>query len=327
MLKMVDFSIPVFYSPHMQKQTQSFSPSASKPAAVVADWQKQFGPTIEIIDFNPLTTSQLKIAHAPTYIEGLFNGTVKNGFGHKDAQFSTTFLYTCASLLEASKKALLSGIAVSPTSGFHHAHYDFAQGFCTVNGLIVTTELLKRDGLIKKVGILDFDMHYGNGTQNIIDKLGLSNYIVHYTAGRKYDLYFPSLEFLKPLIKRVYNKLFTPKQGQSTPKPKLRQKLLARKGEKFLNEIPTILESMKDCDLIIYQAGADQHIDDPYGGLLTSEQMKKRDFLVFEYAKSKGIPLVWNLAGGYQRDSSGSIEPVLTCHRNTASAMLKVYAN
>ena len=49
---------------------------------------------------------------------------------------------------------------------------------------------------------------------------------------------------------------------------------------------------------MIYQAGADPHIDDPLGGILTTKQMSWRDRQVFEQLGHK--PLVWNLAGGYQ---------------------------
>lgn len=252
---MAPSTIEVFYSSHMQKAAKSFSPSTTKPAAVIEDWIQNYAQYLSVKDFAPLSQSQLHLAHSPAYIEGLFNGKIKNGFGHRDADFSNTFLYTCGSLLEASKSALKRGIAVSPTSGFHHAHYSFAQGFCTVNGLIVTARTLKEEGLVKKVGILDFDMHYGNGTQDIINKLELSEFIVHYSAGKKYDLYYPWFEFLKPAVKLIYNKLFTPKQGKNTPVPKLRQKLLSKKSEKFLNEIPQVLSRMRDCDLIIYQAG------------------------------------------------------------------------
>jgi hypothetical protein len=38
-------------------------------------------------------------------------------------------------------------------------------------------------------------------------------------------------------------------------------------------------------------------------------------------------PLVWNLAGGYQRDESGSIEPVLKLHRMTVIAWMCACAN
>ena len=55
--------------------------------------------------------------------------------------------------------------------------------------------------------------------------------------------------------------------------------------------------------------------EDPLGGCLSTEQMRQRDRQVFE--SFKGKPLVWNLAGGYQKDASGGIEPVLALHRNT----------
>lgn len=73
----------------------------------------------------------------------------------------------------------------------------------------------------------------------------------------------------------------------------------------------------KEYNLVLYQAGADIHIDDPLGGLLTTEQMIFRDELVFRGCARFGIPIVWNLAGGYQRDADGGISQVLALHRNT----------
>ena len=66
--------------------------------------------------------------------------------------------------------------------------------------------------------------------------------------------------------------------------------------------------------MILYQAGADPHVDDPLGGMLTSSQMYERDKLVFETARERGVPVVWNLAGGYQTP----IEKVLELHLTTA---------
>ena len=48
---------------------------------------------------------------------------------------------------------------------------------------------------------------------------------------------------------------------------------------------------------------------------MSTEQMRQRERQVFESFKVK--PWVWNLAGGYQKDASGGIEPVLALHRNT----------
>jgi len=71
---------------------------------------------------------------------------------------------------------------------------------------------------------------------------------------------------------------------------------------------------------VLYQAGADPHIDDPLGGILSSEQMSWRDRQVFE--KLGHLSLVWNLAGGYQvvpgDTEAQKREPILALHRETA---------
>lgn len=316
--------IDVYYNSSMAKENGGFSPSSSKPAQVVLDWKLTFHNDIEIHDISPLLKENFYKVHSREYVDGIFNGSIENGYGLKSKDFAEVFCLTAGSLYTASKNALKSGISVSPTSGFHHARYSKAEGFCTFNALVLTSVLLQEKGFAKKVGIIDFDMHYGNGTDEIIKKLNLNN-IVHYTAGKKYDLHYPVLNFLKPLVKKFYNKQFAKSNKENTPKPVLRQKILAKKGQKFIDEIDSILEKFKDCDLIIYQAGADQHIDDPYGGLLTYEQMVTRDSKVFNFAKNNNIPIVWNLAGGYQKDMYGTIEPVLKCHRNTMKVCIEIF--
>lgn len=59
---------------------------------------------------------------------------------------------------------------------------------------------------------------------------------------------------------------------------------------------------------------------------MTTDQLARRDRIVFEAAKQAGLPLAWNLAGGYQRDDAGTIAPVLDVHRNTMRACEAVYA-
>lgn len=72
---------------------------------------------------------------------------------------------------------------------------------------------------------------------------------------------------------------------------------------------------------MFYQAGADPHIDDPLGGELTTEQMRQRDRIVFEYAKEEKKPIVWNLAVGYQIP----IDKVIELHLNTVEECIKTY--
>jgi acetoin utilization deacetylase AcuC-like enzyme len=68
---------------------------------------------------------------------------------------------------------------------------------------------------------------------------------------------------------------------------------------------------------VLFNAGADPHINDPLGGALTTDEMRSRDFIFFLPMKEFGIPVVTSLAGGYQRDKSAGIRPVLELHDNT----------
>ena len=92
-------------------------------------------------------------------------------------------------------------------------------------------------------------------------------------------------------------------------------------AEGFLKRIPELVSRFADCDLILYQPGADPHISDPLGGWLTTAQLAERDRLVFENAKSWGIPVAWNLASGYQEN----FRAVLDIHDNTLKACANVY--
>lgn len=78
--------------------------------------------------------------------------------------------------------------------------------------------------------------------------------------------------------------------------------------------------------MLIYQAGADAHIDDPLGGWMTTAQLKRRDEIVFETAARIGLPVAWDLAGGYQKDATGGIPAVLEIHRNTMRLCTQVHS-
>jgi acetoin utilization deacetylase AcuC-like enzyme len=52
--------------------------------------------------------------------------------------------------------------------------------------------------------------------------------------------------------------------------------------------------------LVLYQAGADAWINDPYGcGYLSFDELRFRDSGIFSACRIRGIPTAWNLAGGY----------------------------
>ena len=279
--------IPVYYTPKMVANFSSFSPSAGKPEQVIAAWQ-QLDFTIQIIEPVAVSVEQLKAVHRPYYVDQVLAGQVKNGFGNALPEVAESLRYTSGAMLAAAREAIRNRkIAVAPCSGFHHAGYTSAFGYCTFNGLMVAALVLHAEGVVARVGILDFDMHYGDGTVALIKHHQADSWIEHYTAGRDYESAFQANDFLARIPERVAD--------------------------------------MSDCDVILYQAGADPHIHDPLGGFLTTAQLGERDRLVFETAHSLGIPVAWNLAGGYQVDSDGGIQAVLDIHNNTMLECVAVY--
>ena len=275
----MDF-IDVYYSPRQVSCPESTSPSPRKPALVVADWIGQ-GLPIRIVEPLPASREQIALAHAPAYVDGILNCELMNGFRGRQQEVADSLPWTCGSLLWAARGALSNGlVACSPTSGFHHAGYESAYGYCTFNGLMVAALALKAEGKVQRVGILDCDQHYGDGTAEIMASLNVD------------------------WIQHVSQEHWNPDEAGP-----------------FMAGLPEVVRSFAGCDLLIYQAGADPHINDPLGGFLSTKELVERDRIVFSLAKTIGVPVVWNLAGGYQEPLSR----VLDIHRNTLFACAAEY--
>ena len=275
--------LKVFYNINQTaKVNESFSPSAIKPAEVLKSWLAQ-GLPIEVVDFTPATIEDFCLAHDREYVEGVMELTRSNGFSNTLPEVRDSLPYTTGSFVAAALHAASTGEnAASLTSGFHHATHGNGGGFCTFNGLMVAAVKLHEAGY-KRIGILDLDAHYGNGTDNIIEKLGI-DYIEHYTFGSHH---------------------ITPKNS-----------------DEWVESLEKILCNFAECDVILFQAGADPHINDPLGGSLTSGQMRSRDSIVFNTFKKMNIPVAWNLAGGYQEP----LRKVLDIHDATAQECIKTFA-
>lgn len=272
----------VIYSDAVVADAQSFSPSARKPREVVNSWLRRF-PVIEIVGPEAVSVEQICLAHAPHYVRGIFSFKRANGFGNHLPEVAASLPWTSGAMLKAARVALIEGCAVAPVAGFHHACHEQGGGYCTFNGLMITSLVLHGEGAVRRVGILDFDQHYGNGTSDIIRELGL-DWVEHYSSGAWWD-----------------------REDQA---------------ESFLEKIPDIMRRFAGCDLLLYQAGADPHVNDPLGGWLTTEQLRERDRRVFTTCRDMRLPIAWNLAGGYQTN----LRKVLDIHDNTMLECLAVFA-
>lgn len=289
-------TLPVFYRPEqaIPSTVRLPSPSAAKPQYVVESWQRLRIP-LELRSFAPLTVGQLARAHDRRYVERVLSLREPNGFGTRDPEVAAALPFTNGSFVAAALHAFeTGGVAISPVSGFHHACFGDGGAYCTFNGLAIAAAMLVDAGA-EKVGILDCDAHYGNGTVDILARLPtLGAKVLHYTRGSGHYTH-----------------------GSS--------------AKAFLDELPALLARWKadGCEVLLYQAGADPHVEDPLGGYYTTAQLLERDRRVFTACRELGLPVAWDLAGGYQERPGQPwperIRPVLDLHDNTLRACAEVY--
>jgi acetoin utilization deacetylase AcuC-like enzyme len=277
-------SIAVFYSDEAVADADSFSPSAAKPRAVVNAWRAARLP-IDVRPILPVTLEELSAAHDAAFVQGVLKGRIDNGFQNRQPDVARSLSFTSGAMLCAARHALVQGIACAPVSGFHHASYASAGGYCTFNGLMVAAIRLLAEGAVRRVMVLDCDMHYGNGTDDIIERLAMAAQVDNVTFGRWFT---------------------TPAQATA-----------------YLERLEREVARIREFDLVLCQAGADVHVDDPLGGVLTTEQMRIRDEIVFRAARTAGVPLAWNLAGGYQQPLS----IVVDLHTQTMRACVKAFVS
>jgi acetoin utilization deacetylase AcuC-like enzyme len=274
-------STPIFYNPKQCYDFGSYSKSPMKPSMLHTRMLNYPGTYIKE-DFEPATSHQLSQIHDPRHVVGVLHAQIRNGFNtFCNRKGAEAILMTNGNILAAAQYAVahpeLPG-AISLTSGFHHAGWNYSSGFCTFNGLVLAAHLTPGRKLI-----LDFDMHYGDGVVScLMENPELKSTVTYHHAIRQ-----DGDVWLKGLA----------------------------------NKLRALIHSNETPSLIIYQAGADPWEFDPLGGWLTKEQMFLRDRIVFEVAKEFGIPVVWNLAGGYARD----YEDTLEIHMNTLAAWSEVH--
>jgi acetoin utilization deacetylase AcuC-like enzyme len=242
--------------------------------------------TLDLIEEPILTETveQLKTIHDPEYVSGVWGCSESNGYGAVgDLAFDSNVhsVHSCAIMKEATRLAVENPLApvFAPVSGFHHAGWNYGGGYCTFNGLILAATTVQLKNPKAKILIVDGDGHFGDGTQDIIDHCDLP--LIYHCSLSKYSVGGDSLMANRVLLSSLRDKAW---------------------------------------DLIIYQAGADSHRDDPYGsGYLTDAEWRLRDELVFTHCCCNEVPLVFDLAGGYNGPKT------ILLHSDTVTTARKIY--
>ena len=166
----------------------------------------------------------------------------------------------------------------------HHAEKEKAMGFCIYNNVAVGANYLIEKYKYKKIAIIDFDVHHGNGTQDIF----YDNEKVLYVSTHQYP-YYPGSGSNKENGK-FNNVLNIPLEAGTT-------------SEVYLNAYENVLNKIKQFkpEFLLFSAGFDAHIDDPLAQMrLSTEDFYKITKRTLEYSKSFcNGRVVSILEGGY----------------------------
>jgi acetoin utilization deacetylase AcuC-like enzyme len=207
-------------------------------------------------------------------------------------QMVDAFWLAAGGTILTARLALQYGVGFNVGGGFHHAFPGHGEGFCAINDIAIGVRRLQRDGRIRRVMVVDCDVHHGNGTAAIF-----ANDPSVFTLSIHQFNNYPSE---KPLSSLDINLADGVEDAE----------YLHRLGNGYRAAL-----AMFRPELLIYAAGADPYREDQLGGLmLTFDGLRERDRLVIWTALTHQIPVAIVLAGGYAQ----SVEDTITIHANTA---------
>ncbi len=254
------------------------------------------GVGFEFVEPHAATDDELLRVHDRAYVGRVLAGTLspaevrRIGFPWSAALVERSLRSTGAAV-DAAAAAMEDGIAASLAGGTHHAGPDWGEGFCVFNDTAVAARELQARGLVRRVAILDCDVHQGNGTAAIF-------------AGDE-SVFTMSIHGEKnfPLRKHASSRDVPLDDGTGD------EAYLAALG-------PAVAESFDRGrpDIVLYIAGADPYEGDRLGRLAVTKQgLLARDRLVLEAARRAGVPVAIVCGGGY----CAEIESIVDIHAAT----------
>ena len=232
---------------------------------------------------EPVLPADLAITQDSGYIAAIADGTLDReslrvlGLSWSRVLANRSFLAVNGTLL-AARKALEFGLACHAAGGTHHAHFGHGAGFCVFNDLAYTAVRLRREGAVRRVLILDCDVHQGDGTARILQTYDdIFTCSVH--CGKKY-----------PARKAVSDLDVEIERGSG--------------DDSYLAILSDTLDQLAglcpEPDLVLYDAGVDVHRDDRLGLLnISYDGIRARDAMVLRHFRGRDVPVATVIGGGY----------------------------
>ncbi len=245
----------------------------------------------DFVEPPPATDDDAHLVHTRMYIDKLREGTLSMmeiarlelPYSHElvDASF-----LGAGGTIAAVRSSKERGVGVNVAGGFHHSFSDHGEGFCVLNDVAMGVARALNDGLAERVGVIDCDVHQGNGTASIFaNEHRVFTFSIHQ-------------EFNYPFVK--------PPSDLDIGLPD------GAVGASYLPRLEHGIEKVLDgfgAEMVLYVAGADSYEGDVLGGLsLSVEDLAERDRMVMEGCASRGVPFAVTLAGGYAEHTDDTIE-------------------
>ena len=242
---------------------------------------------------NKFENSFLIKTHTSNYIDQVDKSFPKKGYnfldgdtvvspGSKDA--SKDAVGSIITAIDGVQKNEFKNAFCAVRPPGHHAEKEKAMGFCIYNNVAVGANYLIEKYKYNKIAIIDFDVHHGNGTQNIF----YDNEKVLFISTHQYP-YYPGSGSEKE--KGDFNNVLNIPLEAGTS------------AEKYLNAYENVLNKVREFkpEFLLFSAGFDAHIDDPLAQLqLSSEDFYKITKRTLEISKSFcNGNVVSILEGGY----------------------------
>ena len=283
-------SLKAFYSDHFVLPLPEGHRFPMQKYRLVREGVLDAVPGIEVHEAPYTTDGVLALAHHPAYIErvsaGMLTPVEQKAIGFPwTPQMVERSRRSAGATIAACREALNSGVAANLAGGTHHAYADRGEGFCVFNDAAIAARLMQAERRVKRVAIVDLDVHQGNGTAAIL---------------RHDDSVFTlSLhgEHNYPFSKECSDLDVALPDGTG--------------DDTYLDALSGALSEMTRRfapDLIIYLAGADPHAGDRLGRLkLSMSGLAARDRMVFDYAVERGVPVAIAMAGGYGKNIQDTV--------------------
>jgi acetoin utilization deacetylase AcuC-like enzyme len=252
-------------------------------------------PAERLQEPHAVAWSDLTRVHAPEYV-----AQVRDGWLTREQQRRIGFPWSpqmversrrsVGGTLDAARAALQEGVSANLAGGTHHAFRDRGEGYCVFNDVAVAAVTLIDTGRVRRVAVVDLDVHQGNGTAAIFEHdPRVFTCSLHGAANYPFRKEHSDLDVPLP-------------DGTG--------------DDEYLSHLGGALDVVLATapDLLFYVAGADPYEGDRLGRMrMTEAGLRRRDAIVLGRCYAERVPVAVSMAGGYAPD----VDAIARIHAGT----------